>query len=198
MLRSIRSFKAQPTMFNAAVHITLLAVFFASSALAAGEASEAHFIVETGTSQNAILKSPWDFRQSYSVSVLGLWESGQGFGARFNLLPSPEAARTWDFSADAVVRLANESPWYLKGIGGIAIVSPSALWPPRLRAGAEIGLTAILSGIGLEAGIGAVVSFPPSGPMEGEGGTSGWAFSSASVRPLSGDEGKSPPGRLGA
>lgn len=155
-------------MFKAALQISLLAVFFASRAVAAGETSEANVIVEAGTSQSAVLRSPWDFRPSYSVSVLNLWESGQGFGARLNLLPSWNADKAWEFSADAVARLANDSPWYLKGVGGVAITPPIAVWPPRVRAGAEVGLTAIRGVIGLEAGIAAVVSFPPSRPAEGE------------------------------
>ena len=65
--------------------------------------------------------------------------------------PPSNATRTWKFSANAMVRLANEGPLYLKPIGGIAVAPPGALWPPRIRAGAEIGLTAIRSWIGLEA-----------------------------------------------
>src|SRR5690349_2846144 len=87
--------------------ITLLTVFVAAQALAADEPSEAHAIVEAGTSQGTALRA-WEPRQSFSASMLRLGEMGQGFGARLTLLPPPNFAGTWEFSADAVVRLANE------------------------------------------------------------------------------------------
>jgi hypothetical protein len=144
-----------------AVLLTLLAAFVASRAIAADEPSEVHAIVEAGTSQRTALKA-WDRRQSFSLSLLRLGEMGQGFGARLNLLPPPNLAGAWELSTDAMVRLANEGPLYFKPIGGIAVAYPGALWPPRIRAGAEIGLTAIRGGIGLEAGLAAVYSFPRS------------------------------------
>src|SRR3954467_172707 len=108
-------------MRNAMFPFMLLTVLFAPGALAEGESSEAHTIVEAGTAQGTEMGSSWALRQSYGVSLLRLSQSGQGFGARFSLVPPAGSAGMWEASADAVFRAANDSPWYLKGLGGLAI-----------------------------------------------------------------------------
>ena len=155
-------------MLKAAIPIALLTVFFAPGALAEGESSEVHTIVGAGTAQGAALWSPPALRQSYGVSVMRLSDSGQGFGARLSLLPSSGSAGMWEASADAMLRVANDSPWYFKGLGGIGVGPQDGLWPPRLHAGVEVGLTAIRGGIGLEAGVSVMDSFPPARPLEGQ------------------------------
>ena len=133
---------------QAVVLITLLTALVGPRALAAGEEGEAHAILEASTSRGTALGA-WAFHQAYSVSVLRLGESGGGFGARLTLLPSPGFTGDWELSADAVARFANGGPFYFKPMGGLAVAPPGALWPPRARAGAEVGLTTILGGIGL-------------------------------------------------
>jgi hypothetical protein len=152
---------------KAAVPMMLLALFVVPRALAAGDEGEAHAIVEASTSRSIVLGA-WELSQAYSMSMLRLGDSGQGFGARLTLLPSPNFAGPWELSLDAVARFANEGPLYFKPVGGIAVAPPGALWPPRIRAGAEVGLTAIRGGIGLEVGVAIVYSFPPSRALEGE------------------------------
>ena len=173
---------------KAALLLTLLTAFVASSARADGEVSEAHTIVEAGASQST---SPgvWEFHPTYSVSVLRLDESGQGLGGRVTLLLSPEFAGVREFSADAVARLANDGPLYLKVSAGTAWLPADGWWPPRLRAGAEVGLTAIRSAFGLEAGIATVYTFPPSRPGGGEWVISAgigilWGFGAPSRAPV--------------
>lgn len=151
--------------------IALLTAFVAPRVLAADEPSEVHAFVEASTSRGMTLRA-WGPRQSYSVSMLRLGELGQGFGTRLTLLPPPNFTGVWELSADAVIRLANRGPLYVKPMGGIAVASPGALWPPRIRAGTEVGLTAIRGRIGFEMGLVAVYSFPPSSALEGE-----WMFS---------------------
>lgn len=152
---------------KAAVLMTLLIPFVASRALAGGEASGAHAIVEAGASQSTV-PGVWELFPTYSVSVLRLDGAGQGFGGRVTLLPSPELAGVRELSADAMARFANDGPLYLKVIAGAAWLPANGLWPPRVRSGAEVGLTAIRSAFGLEAGIAAVYTFPPSRPGDGE------------------------------
>ena len=73
---------------KAAVLMTLLTLFVTPRTLAASEVSEAHAIVEVGASQSTV-PGVWDFHPTYSVSVLRLDESGQGFGGRVTLLSTP-------------------------------------------------------------------------------------------------------------
>ena len=87
-----------------AVLMTLLTLFVAPRALAASEVSEAHTVLEASISRGTALGAAWEFHQAYSVSVLRLGESGQGFGARLTLLPPPSSAGVWELSADAVDR----------------------------------------------------------------------------------------------
>ncbi|HVG62241.1 MAG TPA: hypothetical protein VNA24_27000, partial [Hyalangium sp.] len=125
-------------------------------------------VVGAGISQGTALGSPWAPRTSYSVSLLGLSEAGQGLGARLTLLPPATSAGAWELSTDAVARFTGEGPLYFKALGGVA-VTPRPLWPPRLRAGGEVGVHAIRGSIGLEVGFGGVYSFPPSRLSQGEG-----------------------------
>lgn len=155
-------------MRAATMALASLVVVVAPGALAADEAGETHAIVEASTSQLVELGRAWELRSSYSVSALSLGDSGQGFGARLTLLPAPSSAATWEISADVVARFANEGPWYLKGLAGTAVTPSDAWWPPHVRAGVEVGLTAIRGGIGLEAGAGVLVSCPAFRPAESE------------------------------
>lgn len=157
----------QLSMSKAAVFLLWMTTFIGSQAFASGEAREVQAILGAGTSQGIVLGSPWAPREAYSVSMLGLWEAGQGFGARLTLLPTSPSAGAWELSADAIVRFANDGPLYLKGIGGIA-KTPDFSWPLRFRAGGEAGVHAIRGRIGLEAGIAAIYSVPFSRPAEGE------------------------------
>ncbi|KFE68737.1 hypothetical protein [Hyalangium minutum] len=125
-------------------------------------------VVGAGISQGTALGSPWAPRTSYSVSLWGLWEAGQGVGARLTLLPPATSAGAWELSTDAVARFTGEGPLYFKALGGVA-VTPRPWWPPRLRAGGEVGVHAIRGSIGLEVGVGGVYSFPPSRLSQGEG-----------------------------
>ena len=159
---------SQPSRFHAAVSLLLLAVFVAPGAHASGETSQMRAVVGAGISQGTALGSPWAPRTSYSVSLLGLSEAGQGLGARLTLLPPATSAGAWELSTDAVARFTGEGPLYFKALGGVA-VTPRPLWPPRLRAGGEVGVHAIRGSIGLEVGFGGVYSFPPSRLSQGEG-----------------------------
>jgi len=125
-------------------------------------------VVGAGVSQGTALGSPWAPRTSYSASLLGLWDAGQGVGARLSLLPPATSAGAWEASTDAVARFTGEGPLYFKALGGVAVTSRS-WWPPRLRAGGEVGVHAIRGSIGLEVGLGGVYSFPPSRLAQGEG-----------------------------
>ncbi len=158
----------QPSRFLAAVGLLLMAVFVAPGAHASDETSRLRAVVEVGVSQGTVLGSPWAPRTSYRVSLLGLWEAGQGVGARLSWLPPATPAEAWELSTDAVARFTGEGPLYFKALGGVA-VTPSPWWPPRLRAGGEVGVHAIRGSIGLEVGLGGVYSFPPSQLSQGEG-----------------------------
>ena len=121
-----------------------------------------------GVSQGTALGSPWAPRTSYSVSLWGLSESGQGVGARLTLLPPSPSAGAWELSTDAVARFTGEGPLYFKALGGVAL-TPRPWGPPRLRAGGEVGVHAIRGSIGLEVGLAGVYAFPPSRFTQGEG-----------------------------
>ena len=159
---------SQPSRLHAAVLLWLLAVFAAPGAHAADETSQVRAVVGAGVSQGTALGSPWAPRTSYSVSLLGLWEAGQGLGARLSLLPPATSAGAWELSTDAVARFTGEGPLYFKALGGVAL-TPRSLWPPRLRAGGEVGVHAIRGSIGLEVGVAGVYAFPPSRLAQGEG-----------------------------
>ncbi|WP_224244933.1 hypothetical protein [Hyalangium gracile] len=85
-----------------------------------------------------------------------------------SLLPPATSAGAWELSTDAMARLTGEGPLYFKALGGVAI-TPRPMWPPRLRAGGEVGVHAIRGSIGLEVGLAGVYAFPPSRPTQGEG-----------------------------
>ncbi|WP_224368739.1 hypothetical protein [Hyalangium versicolor] len=125
-------------------------------------------VVGAGVSQGTALGSPWAPRTSYSLSLWGLGESGQGVGARLTLLPPSPSTRAWELSTDAVARFTGEGPLYFKALGGVA-VTPRPWEPPRLRAGGEVGVHAIRRSIGLEVGLAGVYAFPPSRLTQGEG-----------------------------
>ncbi|MFL5349253.1 MAG: hypothetical protein ACJ8AT_31015 [Hyalangium sp.] len=125
-------------------------------------------VVGAGVSRGTSLGSPWAPRTSYSVSLWGLSEAGQGVGARLTLLPPATSAGAWDVSTDAVARFTGEGPLYFKALGGVA-VTPRPWGPPRLRAGGEAGVHAIRGSTGLEVGVAGVYSFPPSQLSQGEG-----------------------------
>ncbi len=158
----------QPSRFHAAVSLLLLAVFVAPGAHASDETSPVRAVVEAGVSQGTALGSPWAPRTSYSVSLWGLGEAGQGLGARLSLLPPATSAGAWELSTDAVARFTGEGPLYFKALGGAAL-TPRPLWPPRLRVGGEAGVHAIRGSIGLEVGVAGVYAFPPSRLAQGEG-----------------------------
>ena len=165
-MRGLRA--SQPSRSHATVSLLLLAVFVAPGAHASGETSPMRAVVGAGISQGTALGSPWAPRTSYSVSLWGLWEAGQGLGARLTLLPPATSGGAWELSTDAVARFTGEGPLYFKALGGVAVI-PRPWWPPRLRAGGEVGLHAIRGSIGLEVGLGGVYSFPPSQLSQGEG-----------------------------
>jgi len=148
--------------------LLLLAVFVAPGAHASDETSQMRAVAGVGVSQGTALGSPWAPRTSYSVSLLGLREAGQGLGACLTLLPPATSAGAWELSTDAVARFTGEGPLYFKALGGVA-VTPRSLWPPRLRAGGEAGVHAIRGSIGLEVGLAGVYAFPPSQLAHGEG-----------------------------
>ncbi len=146
----------------------LLAVFLAPGAHASDETSPVRAVVAAGVSQGTVLGGPWAPRTSYSVSLWGLGEAGQGLGARLTLLPLAPSAGAWELSTDAVARFTGEGPLYFKALGGAA-VNPRPLSPPRLRVGGEAGVHAIRGSIGLEVGVAGVYAFPPSQLAQGEG-----------------------------
>ncbi|HVG57858.1 MAG TPA: hypothetical protein VNA24_04840 [Hyalangium sp.] len=159
---------SQSSRFHAAVSLLLLAVLVAPGAHAFDETSQMRAVVGAGVSQGTALGSPWAPRTSYSVSLWGLGESGQGLGARLTLLPPSPPAGAWELSTDAAARFTGEGPLYFKALGGVA-VTPRPWGPPRLRAGGEVGVHAIRGSIGLEVGLAGVYSFPPSRLAQGEG-----------------------------
>ncbi|KFE68547.1 hypothetical protein DB31_7784 [Hyalangium minutum] len=146
----------------------LLAALAAPGAQASEKTSQMRAVVGAGVSQGTALGDPWAPRTSYSVSLWGLWEAGQGVGARVTLLPPATSAGAWELSTDAVARFTGEGPLYFKALGGTAVTS-RPWWPPRLRAGGEAGVHAIRGSIGLEVGVAGVYSFPPSRFAQGEG-----------------------------
>jgi hypothetical protein len=157
-----------PSRPHVAVSLLLLAVLVAPGAHAADETSQVRAVVGAGISQGTALGSPWAPRTSYSVSLLGLWEAGQGLGARLSLLPPATSAGAWDLSTDAVARFTGEGPLYFKALGGVAVTSRPLL-SPQLRAGGEVGVHAIRGSVGLEVGVAGVYAFPPSRLAQGEG-----------------------------
>ncbi|WP_224371880.1 hypothetical protein [Hyalangium versicolor] len=159
---------SQTSRFRAAVTLWLLAVFVAPGAHASDETNKMRAVVGAGVSQGTALGSPWAPRTSYSVSLWGLWDAGQGIGARLTLLPKPTSAGAWELSTDAVARFTGEGPVYFKALGGGAI-TPRPLSSPRLRAGGEVGVHAIRGSIGLEVGLAGVYAFSPSQLAHGEG-----------------------------
>jgi len=159
---------SHPERFHAAVLLLLLAAFATTGAHAADEASRARAVVGAGVSQGTVLGSAWAPRTSYSVSLWGLWEAGQGVGARLSLLPPASSAGAWELSTDAAARFTGEGPLYFKALGGVA-VNPRPSLSPRLRAGGEVGVHAIRGSIGLEVGVAGVYAFPPSSFTQGEG-----------------------------
>jgi hypothetical protein len=153
---------------HAAVSLLLLAALAAPGAQASDETSQMRAVVGAGVSRGTALGSAWAPRTSYSVSLWGLSEAGQGLGARLSLLPPATSAGAWELSTDAVARFTGEGPLYFKALGGAA-VTPRSLGPPRLRAGGEAGVHAIRGGLGLEVGLSGVYAFPPSRFAQGEG-----------------------------
>ncbi len=154
--------------FPAAVSLLLMAVLVAPGAHASDETSPVRAVVGAGVSQGTTLGSPWAPRTSYSVSLWGLGEAGQGLGARLSLLPPATSVGAWELSTDAVARFTGEGPLYLKAMGGVAL-TPRPLGAPRLRAGGEVGVHAIRGSMGLEVGLAGVYAFPPSSFTQGEG-----------------------------
>jgi len=159
---------SQPSRLHVAGSLLLLAVFVAPGAQASDETGQMRAVVGAGVSQGTALGSAWAPRTSYSLSLWGLLEAGQGLGARLSLLPPATSAGAWELSTDAVARFTGEGPLYFKAMGGVA-VTPRPWWPPRLRAGGEAGVHAIRGGIGLEVGLSGVYAFPPSRLSQGEG-----------------------------
>ncbi len=158
----------QSSRLHAAISLLLLAALAAPGAQAADETSQMRAVVGAGVSRGTALGSAWAPRTSYSVSLWGLSEAGQGLGARLSLLPPATSAAAWELSTDAVARFTGEGPLYFKALGGAA-VTPRSLWPPRLRAGGEAGVHAIRGGLGLEVGLSGVYAFAPSRLSQGEG-----------------------------
>ncbi|MFL5345259.1 MAG: hypothetical protein ACJ8AT_10720 [Hyalangium sp.] len=146
----------------------LLAVLVAPGAHAADETSPVRAVVGAGVSQGTALGSPWAPRTSYSVSLLGLGQAGQGLGARLSWLPPATSSAAWELSTDAVARFTGEGPLYFKALGGAAF-NPRSWVSPRLRAGGEVGVHAIRGRIGLELGVAGMYSFSPSQLSHGEG-----------------------------
>ncbi|HEX8706172.1 MAG TPA: hypothetical protein VF815_45480 [Myxococcaceae bacterium] len=154
--------------WHAAVSLLLLAAFAAPGAQASDEKSQVKAVAGAGVSQGTTLGGPWAPRTTYSVSLWGLWEAGQGVGARLSLLPPATSAGAWELSTDAVARLTGEGPLYFKALGGVAVTPRPAL-SPRLRAGGEAGVHAIRGSIGLEVGVAGVYAFEPSRFAQGQG-----------------------------
>ncbi|KFE63559.1 hypothetical protein [Hyalangium minutum] len=157
-----------PSRFPAAVSLLLLALFVAPGAHASDETSPMRAVVGAGVSQGTALGSSWAPRTSYSVSLWGLWEAGQGIGVRLTVLPPATSAGAWELSTDALARFTGEGPLYFKAMGGAAL-TPRSWGAPRLRAGGEAGVHAIRGSIGLELGVAGVYAFPPSRFAQGEG-----------------------------
>lgn len=157
-----------PSRLHVAVSLLLLAVLVAPGAHAADETSPVRTVVEAGVSQGTALGGPWAPRTSYSVSLWGLRQAGQGLGARVSWLPPATSSGAWELSTDAVARFTGEGPLYFKALGGAAFNSRS-LVSPRLRAGGEVGVHAIRGSIGLELGVAGVYAFAPSQFAHGEG-----------------------------
>jgi len=156
-------------MYKLVVRILLPVALFAPRALASEESSSGQrAVVEVGTAEGVTLGSRWEVQQSYGLSLLSAGEFGQGFGARLSLLPPPNPVGPWEVSADAVARIASDSPLYFKGVGGVAVALPDALQAQRLRAGLEVGLNTTRSGFGMEAGLVVLYTFPPTRPLEGQ------------------------------
>ncbi len=154
--------------WHAAVLLWLLAALAAPRAHAADEPGPMRAVVGAGASQGTALGSPWAPRTTYSVSLWGLSQAGQGVGARLSVLPPATSAPAWEVSTDAVARFTGEGPLYFKALGGAAATARP--WGPlRLRAGAEAGVHAIRGSIGLEVGVSGVYAFEPSGFARGEG-----------------------------
>src|SRR4051812_32085085 len=107
--------------FPAAFSLLLMAVLVAPGAHASDETSPVRAVVGAGVSQGTTLGRPWAPRTSYSVSLWGLGEAGQGFGARLSLLPPATSVGVWELSTDAVARFTGEGPLYLKAMGGAAL-----------------------------------------------------------------------------
>ncbi len=151
-----------------ALWLVLLAALAAPGARAADEPGPMRAVVGAGASQGTALGGPWAPRTTYSVSLWGLSQAGQGVGARLSVLPPATSAPAWELSTDAVARFTGEGPLYFKALGGAAAtVRP---WgPPRLRAGGEAGVHAIRGSIGLEVGLSGVYAFEPSRFAHGEG-----------------------------
>src|SRR5688572_7467681 len=99
---------------HVAVSLLLLALFVAPGAHAADEPSQARAVVGAGVSQSTALGSAWAPRTAYSVSLWGLWEAGQGAGARVNWLPPAASTEAWELSTDVVARFTGEGPLYFK------------------------------------------------------------------------------------
>jgi hypothetical protein len=153
---------------HTAVLLLLLAALAAPGAHAAEETSQARAVAGVGVSQGTALGGRWAPRTSYSVSLWGLWEAGQGAGLRLSLLPPATSPGAWELSTDAVARFTGEGPLYFKALGGVA-VNPRSSLSPRLRAGGEAGVHAIRGSIGLEVGVAGVYAFPPSHFAQGQG-----------------------------
>ncbi len=151
---------------NAVVSLVLLAVLVAPGAHASEETRQVRAVVGTGLSQGTVLGSRWAPRTTYSVSLWGLSEAGQGLGARLSVLPPATSAGAWELSTDAVARFTGEGPLYFKALGGAA-VTPRTREAARLRAGAEAGVHAIRGSIGLEVGVAGVYAFAPSQLAQG-------------------------------
>jgi len=116
------------TRLHAAVSLLLLAVFVAPVAQAADETSQVRAVVGAGVSQGTALGGPWAPRTSYSVSLWGLWEAGQGVGARLSLLPPATSSGAWELSTDAVARFTGEGPGWRGHQPPPLVVSPAARW----------------------------------------------------------------------
>ncbi len=151
-----------------ALVLVLLAALAAPRAHAAEETGRVRAVVGVGAAQGTALGSAWAPRTTYSVSLWGLSQAGQGVGARLSLLPPANSPPAWELSTDAVARLTGEGPLYFKALGGAAVRARP--WGPlRLRAGAEAGVHAIRGSVGLEVGLSGVYAFEPSGFARGEG-----------------------------
>jgi hypothetical protein len=145
----------------------LLWLLATPSARAGDEPSQLRAVVGAGASQGTALNGPWAPRTSYNASLYGLWEAGQGGGARLSLLPPAHATEGWGLSTDLMARLTGQGPLYLKLLGG-ASVSSRALASPGLRVGLETGVHAIRGPVGLELGLSGVYSFPPAHFTQGQ------------------------------